>query len=135
MEYELDIEVNFREGQQLQASFGQFTVTSDQSKAIGGSEEFPEPFDYFLASLPLCASYYVRQFCLKRDIDTSGIVIRQTHSSDEQDKYKKHFVLEIEVPDTFPKKYHKALIAAANSCTAKKVIQAQPEFSITLTEK
>ena len=42
--------------------------------------------------------------------------------------------ISVELPDSFPKKYKKALIASANTCTVKKVIQAMPEFDITIAE-
>ena len=130
----MKIEVDMLEGQQLSAKFNGFEVISDQSTKVGGAEAFPEPFDYFLASMPLCAAFYIRQFCIARDIDTTGIVVRQHHTSDEQDKYKKTFHVEVSLPESFPSKYKKALIASANTCTVKKVIQAQPEFSISIAE-
>ncbi len=128
----MNIQVDLLDGQQLSAKFNDFEIISDQSKKIGGDEQYPEPFDYFLASMPLCAAFYIRQFCLARDIDTTGIIVRQNHSSDADNKYKKTFNIEIELPESFPKKYQKALIASANTCTVKKVIQAQPEFAITI---
>ena len=130
----MDIVVDMLAGQQLSAKFGEFEIISDQSKTVGGDEQCPEPFDYFLASMPLCAAFYVRQFCKARDIDASEIVVRQSTISDSEDKYKKTFQIELDLPESFPKKYKKALIAAANTCTVKKVIQAQPEFSITLAD-
>ncbi|WP_286267848.1 OsmC family protein [Thalassotalea atypica] len=128
----MDIVVDMLTGQQLSAKFGDFEIISDQSQHIGGDEQYPEPFDYFLASMPLCAAFYVRQFCKTREIDARDIVIRQSTASDSEDKYKKTFQIEIDLPESFPKKYKKALIAAANTCTVKKVIQAQPEFKISL---
>jgi len=43
---------------------------------------------------------------------------------------KKRLSIEIGLPEGFPDKYKKALIAAVNTCTVKKVIQAVPEFSV-----
>ena len=40
----------------------------------------------------------------------------------------------VEGPEGFPEKYKKALLAAANTCTVKKVIQAMPEFDIQIAE-
>ncbi len=129
----MKIEVNLLEGQQLQASFGEYKITSDQSIAVGGTAEHPEPFDYFLASMPLCAVFYMRKFCQQRDINTDGLkVVQNNENICENDHYKKKIILEVTLPEGFPKKYNKAILAAANTCTIKKVIQALPEFDIAI---
>jgi len=129
----MKIEVNLLEGQQLQASFGDHQITSDQSIAAGGKAQHPEPFDYFLASMPLCAAFYMRKFCQQRDISTDGLkVVQNNENVSEDDSYKKKITLEVTLPEGFPKKYNKAILASANACTVKKVIQAMPEFEISI---
>lgn len=129
----MKIEVDLLEGQKLKASFGEHEIISDQSKAVGGNEESPEPFDYFLASMPLCAAFYMRKFCEKRDISTVGLkVVQNNENVCEEDHYKKKITLAVTLPENFPTKYTKAIIAAANTCTVKKVIQALPEFDISI---
>lgn len=129
----MKIEVNLLEGQQLKASFGDHEIISDQSVAAGGNAESPEPFDYFLASMPLCAAFYMRKFCEQRDINTAGLkVVQNNENLCEDDHYKKKITLEVTLPENFPTKYSKAILAAANTCTVKKVIQALPEFDITI---
>jgi len=129
----MKIEVNLLEGQQLQASFGDKKIISDQSLNAGGKAEHPEPFDYFLASMPLCAAFYMRKFCQQRDISTEGLkVVQNNENICEEDNYKKKITLEVTLPEGFPKKYNKAILAAANTCTVKKVIQAMPEFEISV---
>jgi len=128
----MKIEVNLLEGQQLKASFGEHEIISDQSVTAGGKAEQPEPFDYFLASMPLCAAFYMRKFCQQRDISTDGLKVVQNENLSEDDHYKKKITLSVTLPDGFPKKYNKAILAAANTCTVKKVIQALPEFDISI---
>lgn len=129
----MKIEVNLLEGQQLKASFGEHEIISDQSVAVGGKAEQPEPFDYFLASMPLCAAFYMRKFCQERDISTKGLkVIQNNENLCEDDRYKKKITLAVTLPENFPKKYSKAILAAASTCTVKKVIQALPEFDISI---
>lgn len=130
----MDISIDFLEGQKLAARFGEHTVISDQSPKAGGEGSMPEPFDYFLASLPLCAAFYVRAFCAKREIPVEGIKITQADTKDETDKAKRTFDLTIELPPEFPEKYCKAVLIAAKSCTIKKVIEAGPEFRVTLKQ-
>ena len=129
----MKIEVNLLEGQQLKASFGDHEIISDQSVSAGGNAEQPEPFDYFLASMPLCAAFYMRKFCQQRDISTEGLkVVQNNENLSEEDHYKKKITLSVTLPENFPKKYNKAILAAANTCTVKKVIQALPEFDISI---
>jgi ribosomal protein S12 methylthiotransferase accessory factor len=130
----MNIEVSLLDGQKLQANFGKHQIISDQSVSAGGDESYPEPFDYFLASMPLCAGFYIRKFCEARDISTQGISLTQEHSTIGEDKYHKRFSIKVSLPEGFPEKYKKALLAAANTCTVKKVIQAMPEFDIQIAE-
>ena len=127
----MEISVSMLDGQKQKATFGDLAVISDQSIAVGGSAEHPEPFDYFLVSMVLCAGFYARKFCEQRDISTEGMTLKQNNSNID-DKGKKLFSIEINLPNGFPAKYEKALIAAVNTCTVKKVIQAEPEFSVVV---
>lgn len=130
----MKVEVELLEGQKLQASFGKHQIISDQSVSVGGDESYPEPFDYFLASMPLCAGFFIRKFCESRGISTDGISLSQEHHTVGEDKYHKHFAIKVTLPEGFPEKYKKPLLAAANTCTVKKVIQTMPEFDIQIAE-
>ena len=127
----MEISVSMLEGQKQSAKFGDLEVISDQSANAGGNAEHPEPFDYFLVSMVLCAGFYARKFCEQRDISTQGMTLTQNNENVD-DNGKKLFSIEINLPDGFPDKYKKALIAAVNTCTVKKVIQAVPEFSVVV---
>jgi ribosomal protein S12 methylthiotransferase accessory factor len=127
----MEISVSMLEGQKLSAKFGDHEVISDQSINAGGNAECPEPFDYFLVSMVLCAGFYARKFCQQRDISTEGMILTQNNENVD-DNGKKVFSIEISLPEGFPEKYKKALIAAVNTCTVKKVIQAAPEFLVVV---
>ncbi|ASM52192.1 hypothetical protein PESP_b0663 [Pseudoalteromonas espejiana DSM 9414] len=127
----MEISVSMLAGQKQSAKFGDLEVISDQSINAGGGAEHPEPFDYFLVSMVLCAGFYARKFCEQRDISTEGMTLTQNNENVVENG-KKLFSIEINLPDGFPDKYKKALIAAVNTCTVKKVIQAQPEFSVVV---
>lgn len=130
----MNIDITLLEGQKLQANFGKHQIISDQSVSAGGDESYPEPFDYFAASMPLCAAFYIRKFCDSRGISTEGIKLTQENSNIGEDKYHKRFAISVTLPEGFPDKYKKALLAAANTCTVKKVIQAMPEFDIHIVD-
>ncbi|MFQ3191068.1 MAG: putative redox protein [Paraglaciecola sp.] len=125
----MNIEINLLEGQKLQASFGKHQIISDQSVSVGEDESYPAPFDYFLASMQLCAAFYTRKFCEQREINTQGIRLTQKNTNIGEHKYHKTFNITVTLPDDFPEKYKKALFLVANSCTVKKMLQAMPEFT------
>ena len=82
--------------------------------------------------MPLCAAFYIRNFCQQRDISTDGIKVFQDDTPIGENKYQKKFSIRVQLPDNFPEKYKKALMASANTCTVKKVIQVMPEFNISI---
>ncbi len=129
----MKIEVSFAEGKKLEAQFNNFLVHSDQSKKIGGKESAPEPFDFFLASMALCAGHFVREFCCARDIDTDGIKIIQEDSKDPANPSKRVFSVSVDVPVNFPEKYIPALNQALKLCSVRKVIEAGPTFEVGIT--
>jgi putative redox protein len=99
-----------------------------------GGESYLEPFDYFAASMPLCAVFYIRKFCDSRGISTQGVKLTQENSNIGEDKYHKRFAISVSLPEGFPEKYKEALLAVANTCSVKKVNQAMPEFDIQIAD-
>ena len=129
----MHIDVEFGEGLKVNARFGEFIVESDQAKNGGGEGSSPEPFDYFLSSMALCAGYYVRSFCQKRDISLEGIQISQEDTRDSENPMKRTIIINIKLPESFPVKYKKAVAMAAKGCSVKKVIEENPNFEVNVT--
>jgi uncharacterized OsmC-like protein len=129
----MEIIVSYAEGSIINAGFGKFHVKADSSIKNGGEELFPEPADYFFASMALCAGYYLQSFCKARDISTDGITITQnSHPSGGENRFQKNIGLVISLPKEFPEKYRKSLTAVVSGCTVKKMIEAAPNFSVDL---
>lgn len=103
-----------------------FEIATDQPEASGGDGSAPSPYDLFLASVGTCAGYYVLRFCQQRDLPTDGLRIVQSWERDE-DKRLSRIRLEVEVPEGFPEKYHKALVRAADQCAVKRSLVEPPE--------
>ena len=128
-----DMEIVFSGGKRVDALYKDFTIRTDQSSLAGGEETAPEPFDLFFASMGTCAGIYVLSFCQHHDLPSEGIRLFQTVERDPESKMFSRVRIDIRVPDTFPKKYHKALIRSAEQCTVKRhIMQKLPEFEITL---
>jgi ribosomal protein S12 methylthiotransferase accessory factor len=116
-------------GRRVTASYNGFEIVTDQSVEHGGEASAPEPFDLFLASLATCAGAYVVGFCRNRDIDVEGVRIVQSWQRDQEGRVTT-VAIRIEVPESFPAKYHEALVRVADKCSVKKAIQNPPEFVV-----
>ncbi len=126
----MEMVITFPGGVKVDASFGRYTVHTDQSPRGGGEGSAPAPFSLFLASLGTCAGLYVLRFCQQRNFPTEGIrLIQRTHSDPDTGMVEK-IEMEIQVPEEFPEKYRPALIRSAELCAVKKLMERPPEFQI-----
>ena len=122
--------VRFPGGKRADAACRGFEISTDQSPENGGEGAAPEPFELFLASLATCAGIYVLGFCQKRGIPHDGIRLVQSWQRDEKTRRLVSLAITIEVPPTFPERYHEALVRVANQCAVKKAIASPPRFEI-----
>lgn len=120
--------VSFPGGRRVTASYEGFTIATDQGPDSGGEGSAPEPYDLFLASLATCAGYYVLRFCSERELAFEELRLIQTWQRDERKRITR-IDLRIEVPPTFPEKYHAALVRAADICAVKRTLQDPPEIT------
>ena len=130
----MEIKVNFLDNLRLEAKFDDFTVVTDQPIRYKGDGSAPSPFDYFLASSALCAAYFVRVYCLSRDIPTENIRLSQNNIVDPENRYNQIFQIQVELPTSISEKDHKGILRSIERCTVKKVVQTGPEFTIESIE-
>jgi len=123
----MEMLIDFPGGSRVDAHFESFTVHTDQLPEASA----PTPFATFLASLGTCAGIYVLGFCRQRGLPTQGIQILQRMHTNPITGMVDKVDLEIQVPPTFPAKYHDALIRSAELCAVKKHIENPPQFEIT----
>ncbi len=126
----MEIKVNFLDKLRLEAKFDDFTVITDQPIRYKGDGSAPSPFDYFLASSALCAAYFVRVYCLARDIPTENIRLSQNNIVDPENRYNQKFQIQVELPEDISEKDRQGILRSIDRCTVKKVVQTGPEFSI-----
>ena len=130
----MEIKVNFLENLRLEAKFDDFTVIADQPIRYKGDGSAPGPFDYFLASSALCAAYFVRLYCLSRNIPSDDIRLSQNNIVDPENRYNQIFQIKVELPEGISEKDRKGILRSIDRCTVKKVVQAGPEFTIDAIE-
>lgn len=126
----MDMVVTFPGGKRVDAQVNGFTVKTDQPAYGGGDGSAPAPFDLFLASLATCAGIYVLGFCQQRGLPTEDIKIVQKIDYNPSRRMIDTIKIEIQVPETFPEKYHAALVRSAELCAVKRHIQEPPNFEV-----
>ncbi|MEO8153545.1 MAG: OsmC family protein, partial [Rhizobacter sp.] len=130
----MEIKVNFLDKLRLEAKFDDFTVISDQPIRYKGDGSAPGPFDYFLASSALCAAYFVKLYCVTRDIPTDNIRLSQNNIVDPENRYRQIFKIQVELPADISAKDRLGILRSIDRCTVKKVVQAGPDFVIEEVE-
>lgn len=130
----MEIKVNFLEKLRLEAKFDDFTVVADQPIRYKGDGSAPGPFDYFLASSALCAAYFVKLYCVTRNIPTENIRLSQNNIVDPEDRYKQIFKIQVELPKDISAYDRQGILRSIERCTVKKVVQTGPEFIIEEVE-
>lgn len=130
----MEIKVNYLDNLRQEAKFDDFTVIADQPIRYKGDGSAPGPFDYFLASSALCAAYFVKVYCLARDIPTDNIRLSQNNIVDPENRYKQIFKIQVELPEDISEKDRQGILRSIDRCTVKKVIQTGPEFIIEEVE-
>ncbi len=126
----MEMEITFPGGARVDASFGPYTVRTDQPPQGGGEGTAPTPFATFLAALATCAGIYVLGFCRKRGLPTEGMRLIQRARSNPDTGMVEQVELEIQVPQGFPEKYRPALVRSAEQCAVKKHLEHPPKFDV-----
>ena len=129
----MEITITFPGGKKVDAAFSGMVVKTDQPQSMGGDGTAPSPYALFLASLGTCAGIYVLSFCQERGIPADGITLTQRHeytTTETGTPKLSTIVIEINVPPSFPEKYHKALVRVADQCAVKKTTLNPPQFSV-----
>ncbi len=130
----MEIKVNFLDKLRLEAKFDDFTVIADQPIRYKGDGSAPGPFDYFLASSALCAAYFVKLYCVTRNIPTENIRLSQNNIVDPENRYQQIFKIQVELPPDIKEVDRQGILRSIERCTVKKVVQAGPDFVIEEVE-
>ncbi|MDD4972981.1 MAG: OsmC domain/YcaO domain-containing protein [Bacteriovorax sp.] len=128
----MQINIRFLENLKLEAHFDDFSLIADQPIRYKGNGTAPGPFDYFLASSALCAAYFVKVYCLARNIPTEDIKLTQNNIVDPENRYKQLFNIQVELPESISEHDREGILKSIDRCTVKKVIQQSPEFKVEI---
>ena len=126
----MQIKVRFLDNLKVEAKFDDFSLVADQPIRYKGDGTAPGPFDYFLASSAMCAAYFVKVYCVARNIPTEDIRLTQNNIIDPENRYKQTWTIDVELPESISEHDREGIIKSIDRCTVKKVIQQTPEFII-----
>ena len=129
---EMKYDITFGGNKKIDAHYRNFTIHSDQPLTSGGDNTALSPFELFLASICMCAGYYVLAFCQSRSISTDNIKITQTVIRNDATHMIEKVIIDINLPPDFPEKYRAAVIKTAQSCSVKKFLDSPPEIQISI---
>ncbi|MFO7998884.1 MAG: OsmC family protein [Bacteroidales bacterium] len=124
------MEILIKENQKVEVKYKGFSILTDQPTQAGGDNSAPSPFDLFMASIGACAGFYVKSFCVQRELPLEGIRLEQKMHRDPEKRMITQVEINIFLPDGFPEKYRAPLIKAAEACSVKKHISSAPEFLV-----
>lgn len=127
---EAKFDITFPGNKKVNGQFREFTVQSDQPLEEGGDNTQPSSFEYFLASIGMCAGFYVLSFCQSRSLATDNIKMTQTVIRNDKTHLAEKIMIDVLLPPDFPEKYKAAVVKAAQSCSVKKFLEAPPEILI-----
>jgi putative redox protein len=127
----MEIEISFPGGARVDASFGAYTVRTDQPPAGGGEGSAPTPFALFLASFGTCAGIYVLGFLRQRGLPTEGVRLIQRATRNPASGMTERVEIEILLPPDFPEKYRDAVVRAAEQCAVKKHLEKPPVIVVS----
>ena len=126
----MQVNIRYLDNLKVEAKFDDYTIVADQPIRYKGDGTAPGPFDYFLASSAMCAGYFVKVYCLARNIPTEDIRITQNNIVDPENRYKQTWTIDIELPESISEHDREGILKSIDRCTVKKVIQEGPEFVI-----
>lgn len=121
------MKVEFPGSLKVDARSSKHLIRTDQN----GSE--PAPFELFLASLATCGGIFALSFCKNKGIDTEGIDISMDIEMSKETGLIEKIIYDVKLPESFPKKYEKALIKSIELCTVKRHMMTPPEFEVKTT--
>ena len=129
---EMKYNIDFAGNKKVAAHFRGFTLKSDQPVADGGDNTAPAPLEIFLASIGMCAGFYIVAFCQSRSIPTDNITMTQNVMRNDTTHMVEKINIDIVLPPNFPEKYKFAIVKTAQSCSVKKFLDAPPEIQIAI---
>lgn len=115
----MEIEIKFDE------HGGIIPVMNGQQITMGVS-----PFLIFLATAGMCSAVYVQAFMHQRGMSTDGVKIIQKMNYNQFTNHVSDIDIHIDLPESFPSKYNKAIKNVVAQCPVKQHLLEPPTFNV-----
>ena len=129
----MDFKISFPEqtakGHKVNVLFNDFEVNTDQPVSYGADNSAPAPFLMFLSSIASCSGWFLLRFLEARDLSLEGVELMMTSSMDKETKMLSEIRFTLSLPESFPKKYYKAVVNAMHQCAVTRTIMNPPKFT------
>jgi len=118
----------------VESDFGDHVIRSDHPREGERDGRPPEPWRLFLASIGACVASFVDHHCREEGIGPEEIRIVQRQEFTGPERTLGTIGIEVRLPEGFPPKHRDGVLAAAERCTVKRVIEAGMRVRISLAE-
>jgi len=129
------IEVLFPGGMEIDAKTDGMEIKTDQRERNGGKRAYPEPFEYFLASIATCSGSYAADYCLQHDLAIDGLGMRLHAEWNREKRMMSHFELELAFSSAFTEDHKKAIVKEIEDCTVKRHLREDIQFVVRVIDK
>ena len=116
----MNIDIRFNENGKIIPSFDGKEITMDES-----------PYMIYLATTGMCSAVYVRAFLNQRGMSLENVSLTQFITYNRTTNMVEKMNVKVDLPDTFPTKYNKAIKATVDQCPVKKHMVTPPAVTVT----
>ncbi len=116
----MNIDIRFNNAGKIIPSYNGKEITMDES-----------PYMIYLATTGMCSAVYVRAFFTQRGMSLEKVSLTQFITYNSMTNMVEKMNVKVDLPDTFPTKYNKAIKAVVDQCPVKKHMVTPPSVSVT----
>lgn len=116
----MHIDIRFNESGKIIPSYKGKEITMDDS-----------PYMIYLATTGMCSAVYVRAFFNQREMPLEGVKLTQIITYNRTTNMVENMEIKVDLPNTFPTKYNKAIKAVVDQCPVKKHMVTPPTVSVS----
>ncbi len=115
----MNIDIKFDNNGKIIPSYNGKEITMDDS-----------PYMIFLATAGMCSAVYVRAFMTQRGMSLENVSLIQKMKYNRMTNMIEEMEILVDLPDTFPTKYNKAIKAVVDQCPVKQHFVKPPLVTV-----
>jgi len=116
----MNIDIRFDNTGKIVPSMNGNEITMDES-----------PYVIYLATTGMCSAVYVRAFLNQRGMSLEDVTLTQIMDYNRMTNMIESIEVRVNLPESFPAKYNKAIKATVDQCPVKKHMVTPPAVTVT----